>query len=59
MLRSLGERDEAFPVPESRADHVRHGGGPDSRDQPERTRDIFIPEPHSGPGIKVPTRDFR
>ena len=44
LLRGVGERDEAFPVRHGRGDGATHPGARDPRD---------------GPGIKVPTRDFR
>ena len=31
LLRSVGERDEPFPVPHGRGDEARHRGGPDQR----------------------------
>ncbi len=45
LLRSVGARDEEFPLPHGRGDEARRGGGGDPRDA-ER-------------GIRVPTRDFR
>jgi len=44
LLRSVGERDEAFPVPHGRGDGATHPAGAD---------------PRRGSGIRVPTRDFR
>jgi error-prone DNA polymerase len=44
LLRSVGQREDNFPVPFTRADHVKHPGGPDPREVK---------------AIKVPTRDFR
>jgi len=44
LLRSVGERDEAFPVQHGRGDGATHPAGAD---------------PRRGPGIRVPTRDFR
>ncbi len=66
LLRSVGERDEAFPLATGRGDEARHGGGPDARDgggrdgggRHPRPRDIFCPEV-SATGIRVATRDFR
>lgn len=43
-LASVGERDEAFPLPHGRGDEFRHGAP--ARDQ-------------RGRGIRVRTRDFR
>ena len=31
LLRSVGERNEPFPVPHGRGDEAKHGGGPDQR----------------------------
>jgi len=59
-LRSVGERDEPFPLPHGRGDEVKHGGGPDARAPLGRkSRDIYTPEIEPGRGIKVATRDFR
>src|SRR6185312_16324336 len=45
LLRSVGNREEEFPLPHGRGDQVTHGGGPDSREMPGRKpRDIFIPD---------------
>jgi len=44
LLRSVGGRDEAFPVPHGRGDGATHPAGAD---------------PRRRPGIRVPTRDFR
>jgi len=43
LLRSVGERDEAFPIQHGRGDGATHPAGADPR----------------GSGIRVPTRDFR
>ncbi len=43
LLRSVGEREDEFPLTVGRGDQVRHGGGADRRES----------------AIKVPTRDFR
>jgi error-prone DNA polymerase len=66
LLRSVGERNEPFPLPHGRGDEARGGGGPDARearDARERPlgrppRDIYIPDLHLDT-IKVRTRDFR
>ena len=65
LLRSVGARDEPFPLPHGRGDEVKHGGSPDAR-QPlgRKVRDIYTPEiappdAKTERGIKVPTRDFR
>jgi DNA polymerase III alpha subunit len=61
-LASVGERDDAFPVPHGRGDQVRHGGpGPDPRELPPRglrPRNFYDPYGHIDE-IKVKTRDFR
>jgi error-prone DNA polymerase len=67
LLRSVGQRAAAFPVPSTRGDEVRHAGGPDPREraaQGERAaqappRDILVPDFKRLKNIKVPTRDFR
>ena len=61
LLRSVGSREEEFPLPHGRGDQVTHGGGPDSREMPGRKpRDIFIPDLRlrRDSGIKPATRDF-
>ncbi|HEX2136534.1 MAG TPA: error-prone DNA polymerase [Microvirga sp.] len=60
LLRTVGERTEAFPRPHGRGDAARHGGGPDRGEAAAaKPRDTFIPDRRLGSGIKVPTRDFR
>lgn len=61
LLRTVGDRDEAFPHATGRGDEAKHGGGPDPRDgsMGRKARDIYIPDLRLGSGIKVPTRDFR
>jgi error-prone DNA polymerase len=63
LLRSVGDRGEAFPHATGRGDEAKHGGGPDYRDADakfgRKARDIYIPDLRLGSGIKVPTRDFR
>jgi error-prone DNA polymerase len=47
LLRSVGERDEPFPVPHGRGDEVKHGGDPDQRAADglgRKPRDIYIPD---------------
>ena len=34
-LSSVGNRDGDFPLPHGRGDQVKHGGGPDTRDNPK------------------------
>ncbi len=50
LLRSVGERDEAFPIGHGRGDGATHPAGPDPRGPAAGA---------AGPGIRVPTRDFR
>ena len=65
LLRSVGERDEAFPIRHDRGDGATHPGAPDPQDGPgagpggRLVRDNHIPDLRLGSGIKVPTRDFR
>ena len=65
MLRSVGERDEPFPIRHGRGDGATHPAARDPRDGPgagpggRPVRDIFVPDLRLGSGIKVPTRDFR
>jgi error-prone DNA polymerase len=47
LLRSVGDRDGAFPLPHGRGDEVAHPSAPDQRqNRPDAA-------------IRVPTRDFR
>ena len=61
LLRSVGDREEAFPLPHGRGDEARGGAGPDARAGAlgRRAREIYIPDLRLGSGIKIPTRDFR
>ena len=65
LLRSVGERDEPFPIQHGRGDGATHPGARDPRDGPgagpggRPVRDIFVPNLRLGSGIKVPRRDFR
>jgi error-prone DNA polymerase len=69
LLRSVGERDEAFPLTHGRGDGVTHPCAPDLRDspglgarpseRPVRDGDVHHLHPRPGSGIRVPTRDFR
>ena len=59
-LSSLGERDSDFPVPHGRGDQVRHGSGPDQRENPRPAmpvREIYIPDLHIDT-LKVKSRNF-
>lgn len=59
-LSGLGERDGDFPMLHGRGDQVKHGGGPDPRDNPKpavQARDIYIPDLHIG-RLKVKSRNF-
>ncbi|WP_428535569.1 error-prone DNA polymerase [Rhodopila sp.] len=62
LLRGVGERDEAFPLPAGRGDEARRDSTPDPRGRKiVGSRDIYVPDLRiaAGNGIKVPTRDFR
>ncbi len=64
LLRSVGERDEAFPITHGRGDGATHPAGRDPRTGRARAgrrpvRDIYVPDLRLGSGIKVPTQDFR
>ncbi|MGI4800408.1 MAG: OB-fold nucleic acid binding domain-containing protein, partial [Janthinobacterium lividum] len=65
LLRSVGERDEAFPIQHGRGDGMTHPATRDPRQAAAAgpggrpARDIYIPDLRIGSGIKVPTRDFR
>jgi error-prone DNA polymerase len=67
LLRSVGDREQDFPVPHARGDEAKHGGAPDPREGGgvggRKIRDIYVPDFSAGGisagGIKVPTRDFR
>ena len=62
LLRSVGDRDNPFPLRHGRGDGATHPGSPDRGDLlpvPPKPRDIYIPDLLLGSGIKVPTRDFR
>ena len=60
LLRSVGERDTAFPLPHGRGDEARSGGGGDHRDEVlgRKAREIYVPDLHID-SIKVKSRDFR
>ena len=57
LLRSVGERDDSWPLRHGRGDGATHPGAPDRGDLAPRVRDIYVPE--TVRGIRVPTRDFR
>ncbi len=65
LLRSVGERDEAFPMQHGRGDGATHPAGQDPRRKQgagtgNRTaRTLASTDLQFGAGIKVPTRDFR
>ncbi len=47
LLRSVGERNEAFLVPLGRGDEAKHGGGPDAREVGglgRKPRDVYFPD---------------
>lgn len=59
-LSKLGERNGEFRLPHGRGDQVKHGGGPDPRDNPKpavQARDIYIPDLHID-RLKVKSRNF-
>jgi error-prone DNA polymerase len=59
-LATVGSREAAFPLPHSRGDQVKSGGGPDPREPPPkglRIRDIYTPDLHIDT-IKVKARNF-
>ena len=57
LLKSVGARDENFPLTTGRGDEAKHGGAPDPREGAgvggRKIRDIYVPD------LRVPTRDFR
>ncbi len=57
LLRSVGERDDPWPLRHGRGDGATHPGAPDRGDVAPRARDVDVPE--TAQGIRVPTRDFR
>ena len=57
LLRSVGQREAAFPLVAGRGDEARRGGPPDPRAK-VKPRDIYSPE-KLNPVIRVETRDFR
>ncbi|ENN83892.1 DNA polymerase-related protein (plasmid) [Rhizobium freirei PRF 81] len=60
-LRSVGDRDDTFPLPHGRGDEFHHGSPtPDPRGLPKgpRPHDIVDPYLHLDE-IRVKTRDFR
>jgi error-prone DNA polymerase len=62
LLRSVGDREEPFPLQHGRGDEAKHGSRPDPRERPtlgQKPRDIYVPDLRLGGGIKVKTRDFR
>jgi error-prone DNA polymerase len=62
-LRSVSGRDAAFLIEHGRGDAATHPAGRDPRGGAgaggRPVRDIYSPDLQIGPGIKVPTRDFR
>jgi error-prone DNA polymerase len=60
LLRGVGEREEAFPLPHGQGDEAKHGSGPDARNALRRKpRDIYIPDLRIEAAINVKTRGFR
>ena len=60
LLRGVGEREEAFPLPHGKGDEAKNGSGPDARQAlGQKPRDIYIPDLRIEAAINVKTRDFR
>lgn len=62
LLKSVGNRQKAFPLSHGRGDEAKRGGGPDSRDTPplgRKPHETHIPDARLESGIKIKTRDFR
>jgi len=63
LLRSVGDRDEPFPIQHGRGDEVTYPGSADPQDGTGPGSltglDIYIPDLRFGSGIKAPTRDCR
>jgi OB-fold nucleic acid binding domain len=60
LLRGVGEREEALPLPHGQGDEAKHGSGSDARQAlGQKPRDIYIPDLRIEAAINVKTRDFR
>lgn len=62
LLRSVGDREEPFPLLYGRGDEAKHGSRPDPRKAPmqeHKPRDVSLSDRRAGDGIKIKTRDFR
>ena len=59
LLRSVGDRDGAFPLPHGRGDEVAHPSAPDQRQIQHHTLHQTLHQTGADPAIRVPTRDFR
>jgi error-prone DNA polymerase len=61
LLRTVGHRDGAFPLPHGRGDELHHGSPrPDPRERPTMPAGRNIGDPYGHlDQIRVPTRDFR
>jgi error-prone DNA polymerase len=62
LLRSVGDREEPFPLRHGRGDEAKYGSRPDPLEAPSldhKPRDIYVPDLRIGSGIKIKTRDFR
>ena len=57
LLRSVGRRQQPFPVPHGRGDGVTHQNGPDPRETGGSQNAVGTKGRHEG--IRVPTRSFR
>ena len=62
-LRSVSDRDASLPIEHGRGDGATHPASRDPRGGAgaggRPVRDIYAPDLHIKPGIKVPTRDVR
>jgi error-prone DNA polymerase len=62
LLRSVGDREEPFPLTYGRGDEARHDSRPDPRKAPmleRKPHDMSLPDRRVGDSIKIKTRDFR
>lgn len=62
LLRSVGDREEPFPLQHGRGDEAKHGRRPDPQKAPvleNGPRNIYVPDLRVSNTIKVKARDFR
>jgi error-prone DNA polymerase len=63
LLRSVGDRNDAFFLPHGRGDEAKAGGGPDAREEAafgRKARDLYSPALRPGhAAIRIRTRDFK